>query len=87
MTYTDEYQDEVGGEVSDPRRCRWHPEVVTSSADGMFDGLCGLCEGERDAERAECDAVEAMDDPRAPTPAAAPAYGKLPVAEDDVWFF
>lgn len=28
----------------DPRRCPRHPHVVTSSPDGMFDGLCGECE-------------------------------------------
>ncbi len=37
----------------DPRRCRRHPHVVTSSPDGLFDGLCGECEAEGDeaAER------------------------------------
>ena len=35
--------------TGDPRRCPRHPEVVTSSADGMFDGVCGECENEADA--------------------------------------
>jgi hypothetical protein len=28
----------------DPRRCPAHPNVVTSSPDGMFDTPCGQCE-------------------------------------------
>lgn len=28
----------------DPRRCPSHPNVVTSSADGLHDGVCGRCE-------------------------------------------
>jgi len=33
----------------DARRCPRHPNVRTSSPDGMFDGLCGECEAEMDA--------------------------------------
>jgi|GEM_PF-6924489 len=39
-------QDEEGAEYGDPRRCPRHPGVRTSSNDGMFDGVCGQCEGE-----------------------------------------
>ena len=39
-----ELQDEIGGELGDPRRCPRHPNVITSSPDGMHDGLCGECE-------------------------------------------
>lgn len=28
----------------DPRRCPTHPNVLTSSADGLHDGVCGRCE-------------------------------------------
>lgn len=34
----------------DPRRCPRHPQVPTSSADGMFDAPCGVCETEMDAD-------------------------------------
>lgn len=30
----------------DPRRCSRHPDVKTSSDDGMFDAPCGKCEFE-----------------------------------------
>jgi len=39
------YNDEMGA-CGDARRCPRHPSVKTSSDDGMFDGVCGLCEGE-----------------------------------------
>lgn len=31
--------------IHDGRRCPHHPHVIISSPDGMFDGLCDLCEG------------------------------------------
>jgi hypothetical protein len=34
-------------EIQDGRTCRTHGTVI-SSPDGMFDGLCGLCEAEMD---------------------------------------
>lgn len=47
----------------DVRRCRKHPEVKTSSDDGMFDAPCGRCESEmEDAWQAEMDAQEALND-------------------------
>lgn len=33
----------------DPRRCPRHPEVTTSSPDGLFDAPCGLCEAAMEA--------------------------------------
>jgi hypothetical protein len=33
----------------DARRCPRHPEVVTSSPDGLFDTPCGACELEQEA--------------------------------------
>lgn len=52
MTYFDAANeaemDEAGAVAGDPRRCPIHGEV-TSSADGMFDGLCGACEYDIDA--------------------------------------
>jgi len=47
-----EYVNEVTGAViyGDARRCPRHPGVKTSSDDGMFDGLCHICEGEMTIE-------------------------------------
>lgn len=42
--------DEEGGQLGDARRCRRHPQVVTSSSNGMFDGLCHRCEAEMDEQ-------------------------------------
>ena len=47
--------DEMGAAWGDPRRCPIHPNVRTSSADGMFDGLCGACEGEMSQRAAQWD--------------------------------
>jgi hypothetical protein len=41
-----ELEDEAGGMFGDPRRCPRHPGVKTSSADGMFDAPCFVCESE-----------------------------------------
>ena len=38
-------EDELGAAFGDPRRCSTHG-TITSSPDGMFDGLCGACEYE-----------------------------------------
>ncbi len=37
----------------DPRRCPVHPEVQTSSPDGLHDTPCGLCEYAIDLEAEE----------------------------------
>jgi hypothetical protein len=54
-------EHEAGAQFGDPRRCHRHPHVVVSSADGMFDGLCRLCEAEadEDAQLADNEAFEA----------------------------
>jgi hypothetical protein len=39
--------DEQGNVIGDARRCPTHG-TVTSSPDGMFDGLCGACEYDAD---------------------------------------
>jgi hypothetical protein len=44
---------EAGAAYGDPRRCPRHPHVATSSGDGMFDGLCHICEGEGEQEAQE----------------------------------
>lgn len=46
-----ELEDEVGGALGDPRRCKRHGEVI-SSPDGQFDAPCGRCEAEQDQDRA-----------------------------------
>jgi hypothetical protein len=40
--------EELNGTViyGDARRCPHHPGIKTSSDDGMFDGVCYICEGE-----------------------------------------
>lgn len=58
-----ELLDEISGNViyGDARRCPHHPEVKTSSDNGMFDAPCYKCEG------AEMDAWEAWQyDPENP---------------------
>lgn len=37
----------------DSRRCPAHPNIVISSPDGLFDGICGACEAAMDADRAD----------------------------------
>ena len=44
----------------DARRCPNHPEVRTSSPDGMFDGLCWICESEMGAEEPTPEEYAAM---------------------------
>lgn len=39
-----ELSDEQGAELGDARRCPRHPHIVTSSPDGMHDGVCDECE-------------------------------------------
>lgn len=60
-------QDEMGAEMGDPRRCPRHPNVKTSSNDGMFDCLCEICEGEMSDEAEEHRATHADVDPYLPT--------------------
>jgi len=43
--YEERMSDGVGP-YGDARRCPRHPQVKTSSDDGMFDGVCGICEDE-----------------------------------------
>ena len=51
MTYEEqELADEAGARLGDPSRCPRHPNQVIGSPDGMFDGLCGACEADADAE-------------------------------------
>lgn len=45
--------EELLGSYGDPRRCRHHPHVRTSSADGMHDAPCGECEFGMEAEEGE----------------------------------
>jgi hypothetical protein len=59
MRFISEYEnlledlDHEAGPFGDARRCPRHPNVKTSSDDGMFDGLCDECEyGYEDEMRA-----------------------------------
>jgi len=49
MAYDISVSDERDMLFGDPRRCPRHPNVATSSPDGMIDGLCGECEAAMDA--------------------------------------
>jgi hypothetical protein len=40
----EELDYELGAQLGDPRRCSIHPDVKTSSNDGMFDAPCWKCE-------------------------------------------
>lgn len=63
----------------DPRRCPHHPEVRTSSDDGMFDGPCWKCED------AMYDLTEDDGDPF-PVPVAVPATPTVAASwADDKW--
>jgi hypothetical protein len=56
LNYTneDEFWNDIfefeTGYTGDARHCPRHPNVVTSSADGMHDGLCGECEAAMDRD-------------------------------------
>lgn len=56
LTGLEEHERDTFG-CPDYRVCPNHPGVRTSSDDGMFDGVCGICEGEMHdaAERWEYD--------------------------------
>lgn len=58
------YEEDMGYQ-GDPRRCEIHPNVVISSPDGMFDGVCGACEAACDDDR-EAAQIEAGEIERAP---------------------
>ena len=49
-------QAEDAGYYGDARRCPKHPEVKTSSPDGMFDAPCGKCEAAMEYEIVEATA-------------------------------
>lgn len=55
-----EKEDDLAGHgyEGDARRCAAHPNVVISSPCGMFDGLCGECEGLADQAHQESEPVE-----------------------------
>jgi hypothetical protein len=58
-----ELQDEEGGAYGDPRRCPFHPHVVTSSPDGMFDAPCDECEHAGEEELAAEEYAAQQADP------------------------
>jgi hypothetical protein len=67
----------------DPRRCPRHPRVITSSADGLHDGVCGKCEHEsylRELEHELADAVTCTPDDEETEELVVPA------PEDDIPF-
>jgi hypothetical protein len=70
----EELEAERGAALGDPRRCSRHGEV-TSSPDGMFDGLCGACEAEADGP------VSATPDGLVLDPPFCPGCGAAPVSQ------
>ena len=48
LTGYEEHLHHEAGATGDARRCIHHPHVMISSSDGMFDAICGECEGEMD---------------------------------------
>ena len=77
MDYRDmDFNDRDDFPTGDPRRCRVHPHVTTSSADGMFDAPCGQCEH----ESYEADMSEMYGDEE---PAAVDPVAVLPALEDE----
>lgn len=78
-----EDEDERAGIFyGDPRRCKSHPEIVTSSPDGMFDGLCWKCE--QAADGAFDEEPPADGEALKLEPAPAPLVG--PFDDDDIPF-
>jgi len=59
----------------DPRRCKIHPHVTTSSPDGMFDAPCGEC---------EMGMAEDADEARALARDSAPAVDRQTNADADL---
>ena len=72
-----EMEDEYNAKFGDPRTCPVHG-CITSSADGMLDGVCGGCEHE---------ASEAMDElsERSRRAAMSPAERAAEDAEREAW--
>ncbi len=70
MMRDQELQDEYDAQFGDPRRCKFHPHVKTSSGDGLFDAPCYECEGEmndaqwdaNNADATDGDYIEVADD-------------------------
>ena len=74
---------EEGARAGDPRRCRRHG-CQTSSADVMFDGVCGHCEAEMDDDRG---GPEDVDDLLLPWEAPRlPYFTDEPCDEDNLPF-
>lgn len=65
--------------LGDARRCPYHPHITTSSDDGMFDGLCNLCEAGEEALRLE-------NEPENTLTVTAVAVPPSPEEEDDIPF-
>lgn len=61
----EELQYQLGAELGDPRRCPRHPNVKTSSNDGMFDAPCNECEGEMADAAAEAEWLAKTPEERA----------------------
>lgn len=90
LTGFEEHMDHENGAFGDARRCPHHPEVKTSSDDGMFDCDCYKCEGEMDdaSNRWDYD----PENPRRPycgtgeVVVGLPRWGSVCVPEDNIPF-
>lgn len=71
----------------DARRCAFHPHVKVSSDDGMFDGVCGECEGEMSEELDEALFDEEVSKGICPCPfPALPESPEVLYGDDDIPF-
>ena len=73
---------EEGARFGDPRRCPRHG-YVTSSADGMFDGVCGHCEAEMEEDAYLADVDDLLLPWEAPR---LPYFADEPCDEDNIPF-
>jgi hypothetical protein len=83
-----EEQDEIGGELGDPRRCPRHPDQKTSSPDGMFDTVCCKCEHENDTGQSWEEYERWLQEVHLPAMHArnGQVIGQPPPSDDDILF-
>lgn len=83
FTEREEQEYQHGASLGDPRRCRRHPHVHTSSRDGVFDAPCYECEGEmEDEHRAYMRGLQLQE----VTPEAAPTPPVVSLDDCDIPF-
>lgn len=88
IAWEQDFRDRGESFEGDARRCPRHPQVKTSSDNGLFDGLCGLCEqqADDDALQAEYEALEATGQLVPQAALLAEAAPQEAWADDDIPF-